>query len=179
MALACELPATRGLALSRLSCADIAREAQRTGLIATVSGTTVWRWLSEDAIRPGQHRAWIFPRDPAFARKAGRILALYAGEWDGHSLHAEASLSHTEGRSRLSWEWESAGVRTHPCQLLRVAHLLSMRRFASSAARSDGPDRPHLLHAHGLKLLCAIGVPGETDPYWSGPSGPPPAGNGR
>ena len=77
-ALACELPATRGVPLSRFSCSDIAREAQRCGIVARISDTTVWRWLHEDAIRPWQHRTWIFPRDPDFALKAGRILDLYA-----------------------------------------------------------------------------------------------------
>jgi hypothetical protein len=108
-ALACELPATRGLPLSRLSCADIAREAQRTGLVATVSGKTVWRWLSEDAIRPWQHRAWIFPRDPAFARKAGRILDLYAGEWQGHRLHAEDFVISADEKTSIQ-----ARLRLHP-----------------------------------------------------------------
>ncbi len=54
---------------------DIVREAQRSGIVATISGKTVWRWLHEDAIRPWQHRTWIFPRDPEFTTKAGRILA--------------------------------------------------------------------------------------------------------
>jgi hypothetical protein len=82
-AIACELPATLGLPLSRLSTADIVREAQRSGIVATISDKTVWRWLNEDAIRPWQYRTWIFPRDPNFAAKAGRILALYARQWQG------------------------------------------------------------------------------------------------
>src|SRR5258705_10288860 len=53
--LACELPATLRLPLSRLSTADIVREAQRSGLVARISDKTVWRGLHEDAIRPGQH----------------------------------------------------------------------------------------------------------------------------
>jgi len=44
------------------------------GLVAEISGTTLWRWLNADALRPWQHRSWIFPRDPDFAAKAGRIL---------------------------------------------------------------------------------------------------------
>ena len=51
-ALACELPASLGLPLSRLSVADVARQAERTGLVARISDSTVWRWLHEDAIRP-------------------------------------------------------------------------------------------------------------------------------
>lgn len=85
-ALACELPRTLGLPLSQLSTEDIAREVRRSGLVATISDTTVWRWLNEDAIRPWQHRCWIFPRDPQFAFKAGRILDLYARKWKGKPL---------------------------------------------------------------------------------------------
>jgi len=85
-ALACELPATRGLPLSRLSTADIVREAQRCGIVATIREKTVWRWLHEDAIRPWQHRTWICPRDPEFAVKAGRILDLYARRYEGCAL---------------------------------------------------------------------------------------------
>ena len=77
-ALACELPHRLGLPLSRLSLADIQREVTAQGIVAQVSGTTLWRWLSADTLRPWQHRSWIFPRDPDFARKAGRILDLYA-----------------------------------------------------------------------------------------------------
>ena len=85
-ALACQLPSELGLPLSRLSHADIAREAIQRGIVAQVSGTTIWRWLSEDAIKPWQHRSWIFPRDPLFAQKAGRVLDLYQGLWEGKPL---------------------------------------------------------------------------------------------
>jgi hypothetical protein len=82
-ALACELPAELDLPLSRLSMADIRDETIRRGMVASIGKTTLWRWLSEDAIRPWFHRTWIFPRDPQFAEKAGRILDLYEGFWDG------------------------------------------------------------------------------------------------
>ena len=56
------------------------------GLVAEISGTTLWRWLNADALRPWQHRSWIFPRDPDFAAKAGRILDLYERRWEGVPL---------------------------------------------------------------------------------------------
>lgn len=56
------------------------------GLVAEISGTTLWRWLNADALRPWQHRSWIFPRDPDFAAKAGRILDLYERLWEGVPL---------------------------------------------------------------------------------------------
>jgi hypothetical protein len=85
-ALACELPATSGVPLSRWSAGEVAREAIARGFVASISGTTVWRWLSEDAIRPFYHRSWIFPRAPDFADKAGRVLDLYEGRWEGVAL---------------------------------------------------------------------------------------------
>ena len=88
-ALACELPAITGVPLSRWSTADIARYVRSVGLVATISDKTVWRWLNEDAIRPWQHRTWIFPRDPQFAIKAGRILDLYERQWHGKPLKSD------------------------------------------------------------------------------------------
>jgi len=85
-ALACELPVTSGIPLSRWSTADIARKVRSTGIVATISDKTVWRWLNEDAIRPWQHRAWLFPRDPEFLPKASRIIDLYERVWNGKPL---------------------------------------------------------------------------------------------
>ena len=51
-ALACELPVTHGLPLSRWSTSDLVQQVQQSGLVASVSGSTLWRWLHEDAIRP-------------------------------------------------------------------------------------------------------------------------------
>jgi DDE superfamily endonuclease len=66
--------------------AEIKQEAIRRGLVASIGEATIWRWLSEDAIRPWHHRSWIFPRDPNFANKAGRVLDLYEGVWEGQAL---------------------------------------------------------------------------------------------
>jgi len=100
-ALACELPSELDLPLSRFSHADIAREAVRRGLVASISGTTVWRWLSADAIRPWSYRSWIFPRDPRFAEKAGRILDLYEGHWEGEALGAEDYVISTDEKTSI------------------------------------------------------------------------------
>jgi transposase len=85
-AIACELPATRGVPLGRWSLAELRTEVIASGLLAAVSTSTVRRWLCEDAIRPWQHRCWVFPRDPAFAVKAARVLDLYAGSFEGARL---------------------------------------------------------------------------------------------
>lgn len=85
-AIACELPATLGLPLSRFSRAELRRHVLAAGIVAEISGVTIWRWLREDAIRPWTHRSWIFPRDPEFAAKAGPVLDLYHRRWKGAPL---------------------------------------------------------------------------------------------
>ena len=82
-AIACEFPAHVGEPLSRWSVAELGSHVRACGLTASLSDTTIWRWLNEDAIRPWQHRCWIFPRDPDFETKAGRILDLYQRLWKG------------------------------------------------------------------------------------------------
>jgi hypothetical protein len=122
-AIACELPATLGVPLSRLSSADIVREAQRSGIVATLSNKTVWRWLHEDAIRPWQHRTWIFPRDPQFISKAGRILDLYARHWEGRPLRDdEFVLSADEKTSIQVRIRKHASLPPRPGQPARVEH---------------------------------------------------------
>jgi hypothetical protein len=88
-ALACELPFDNHVPLSRFSSRDIAMEAIHRGIVAQISGTTIWRWLNEDAIKPWQYRSWIFPRDPLFEQKAGRVLDLYHGIWENVPLNSD------------------------------------------------------------------------------------------
>jgi len=61
-ALACELPADSQVPLARWSCPELAAEATRRGIVTSVSASSVRRWLRADAIKPWQHRSWIFPR---------------------------------------------------------------------------------------------------------------------
>jgi hypothetical protein len=108
-ALACELPSQHGLPLSRLSIPEIGREAVRRGLVASIGDTTLWRWLTEDAIRPWAHRSWIFPRDPNFRDKAGLVLDLYEGLWDGHPLSPLDCVLSTDEKTSIQ-----ARRRIHP-----------------------------------------------------------------
>lgn len=74
---------------------------QRSGVVATLSDKTVWRWLSEDAIRPWQRRCWIFPRAPDFAATAGRILDLYARRWKGKALGRNEFVISTDEKTSI------------------------------------------------------------------------------
>lgn len=75
------MPLELDLPLSRISTADLQREVIARGIVASIGQTTLWRWLNEDAIKPWNHRSWVFPRDPDFEKKASPILDLYERRW--------------------------------------------------------------------------------------------------
>jgi hypothetical protein len=108
-ALACELPTKAGVPLARWHCPDLARTAVEQGIVASISGTTIWRWLCADAIKPWQHRSWIFPRDPDFAAKAARVLDLYARRFDEALLAADEYVISADEKTSIQ-----ARIRKHP-----------------------------------------------------------------
>ena len=110
-ALACELPHEHKLPLSRFSRQDLAAEVIKRGITAQISGSTIWRWLDEDAIRPWQHRSWIFPRDPEFEQKAGRVLDLYQGCWEDQPLGSDDYVISADEKTSIQ-----ARVRVHSTQ---------------------------------------------------------------
>jgi hypothetical protein len=73
--------------------------APGAGLKEAVSASTVRRWIHEAAIKPWQHRSWIFPRDPEV--KAARVLDLYARCWDGIALDADEYVISADEKSQL------------------------------------------------------------------------------
>jgi len=84
-ALVCELPADRGLPLSRFSSADIHTEAARE-LDPCPARSTIAAWLRQAAIRPWTVTSWVTPRDPQFKQKAARVCDLYTGMWEDEPL---------------------------------------------------------------------------------------------
>ena len=108
-ALACELPADSDVPLAKWSCPDLACEAARRGIVESVSASTVRRWLTADALKPWQHRSWIFPRDPDFAVKAARVLDLYARVWDGEPLGEDDYVLSADEKPGVQ-----ARMRIHP-----------------------------------------------------------------
>lgn len=111
------MPARLGLPLSRLNVADIRTEAIARGLVAEISGATIWRWLAADAIRPWCHRSWIFPRDPDFETKAARALDLYARRWAGRPLHPDEYVISADEKTQVQ-----ALARRHPGRTARPGH---------------------------------------------------------
>lgn len=72
--------------------------AHRRGLVVTISEATVWRWLNEDALRPWQHRCWVFPRDPDFADQGAH---LYHGHWDRRCLKEDDLVLLVDEKARI------------------------------------------------------------------------------
>lgn len=120
-AIACQLPCQRNLPLSRLSYSEIRREVIKQGIVASISEATLWRWLSQDAIQPWRFRTWLFPRDPDFVNKAGRVLDLYAKTWEGAPLSGnDFVLSADEKTSIQARRPEHSGTPTQPHQPMRL-----------------------------------------------------------
>ena len=101
VAVACELPApsTAGR-WGRFSRAELHRLVIERA-ICEASATTVWRWRHDAALKPWQQRSWIFPRDPAFAVKAGVVLDLYARRFDGELGHRGDFVICADEKSQL------------------------------------------------------------------------------
>jgi len=78
-ALACSLPREQGVPLGRWSCAEIARRLLALGVVVHIAGSTVWRWLSQEGLKPWRYHAWQHLLDPqAFLALARPVLRLYA-----------------------------------------------------------------------------------------------------
>ena len=122
-AIACELPATRGVPLGRWSLAELRTEVLATGLVDDVSTTTLWRWLEDDPIKPWQHRSWIFPRDPDFPSKAGVVLDLYQRRFAGQTLNDDEYVVSADEKTSIQ-----ARCRCHPtlptaaARVMRIEH---------------------------------------------------------
>jgi transposase len=137
-AVACELPATRGVPLSRWSLGELRQELIATGLVDDISTTTLWRWLDADAIKPWQHRSWIFPRDPEFAAKAGVVLDLYEGGFAGRALGTDEYVISADEKTSIQ-----ARCRCHPtlpvgrARTMRVEHEYERRGALAYLAAWD------------------------------------------
>src|SRR6266446_35288 len=107
-AIACELIAETQQPLSRQSLADVTARG-RSVLGKPISRSTVWRVLDRDALKPWSYQYWIFPRYPQCAQKAGPILDLYAGRWQGRPLGSKDHILSADEKTSIQ-----ARRRCHP-----------------------------------------------------------------
>lgn len=94
--------------MSRQSLADLTARAQ-AALAKPISRSSVWRILHAAALKPWQYEHWIFPRDPQFAEKAGVVLDLYAGFWQGLPLGPKDHIISADEKTSIQ-----ARIRCHP-----------------------------------------------------------------
>jgi hypothetical protein len=107
-AVACELPSELGVPISRFSRAELHRLVIERG-VTDASAATIARWLAEDALKPWQHRSWVFPRDPRFLERAGPVLDLYQRRWEGRLLHPGEYVICADEKTQIQ-----ARQRTYP-----------------------------------------------------------------
>ncbi len=107
-------------------------------MVEAISVSTVGRWLAEDALRPWYHRFWIFPRDPRFSEKAGVVLDLYQGIFEGKPLGEADYLISADEKTSIQ-----ARCRCHPtlapakARLMRTEHHYERRGFYAYLAAWD------------------------------------------
>jgi hypothetical protein len=87
--------------LSRFSLSELQVEVERSSLITTISTSTIWRILHEDALRPWYQEGWIFPRDPQFVEKATIVLELYQRRWQGQPLPPDVYVLSADEKTQL------------------------------------------------------------------------------
>ena len=130
--MACQLPATYGIPLSRWSCPELAVEVVAAGIAPAMSASTVRRILGRDAIKPWQYRSWISIRDPDFAAKAKRVLDLYARTWEGQPLGDDEYVISSDEKTPS----RPGAAATRPC------HPESRARCASSTSTTEAGRWP-------------------------------------
>jgi 16S rRNA (guanine(966)-N(2))-methyltransferase RsmD len=138
------LPSHTEVPLARFTIPELHREVLARGIVAQISGVTLWRWLSADALQPWRHRSWIFPRDPQFAEKAGRVLDLYAGT---------GSLG-IECLSRGAAWADFVEQRGHVCRI--IAENLEHTRLTDHARIHQMPVGRYLSTAHPEEKYAII-----------------------
>jgi hypothetical protein len=137
-ALACTPPKDSGLPLAKWSCPELAGQAISSGICASISSSTVRRWLSEDALKPWQFQSWIFITDPNFEAKAQRVLDLYQRVWNGKPLGPNDYVISADEKTSIQ-----ARSRCHPtlppgkARTMRVNHDYHRRGAVAYLAAYD------------------------------------------
>ena len=110
VALACQLPAATGVPLARWTGPELAAELTAQGLVnSPVSASSILRILSEHPVKPWQYQSWIYPRDPNFTTRAGVVLDLYQGRYQGEPLRPGDRILSVDAKPSIQ-----ARGRCHP-----------------------------------------------------------------
>jgi transposase len=172
--LACQLPATTGVALSRWSAPELAAELRAQGLARLISPSSVLRILAEHPIKPWRYHSWVFPRDPDFAARAAVILGLYQGTYHGQRLHPGDRIVSVDAKPSIQ-----ARARCHatappgPGRPVRVEHEYDRAGALALLAALDvrtGNVFASCPHTTGIAPFMALmGQVMSQEPYASAP----------
>jgi hypothetical protein len=171
VAVACELPAAHDRPLSRFSRTELHRLVIEQG-VTEASASTIWRWLHDRSLKPWQQRSWIFPRDPDFQAKAGRVLDLYARRSDGALLHPGDFVVCADEKSQLQ-----ALGRRHPTVaaapgrpgLVEFEYRRGGQRAVATWWRDPDSNPGH----DGFRSCCPLGAPMPVSAVDGDRNGPP------
>lgn len=162
----CETVRETKLPLSKRSTVDLARRLPgRLG--KPISRSTVFRILDSAAIKPWQHRSWIFPRAADFAPKAAVILDLYAGVWDGEPPGPNDYVLSADEKTSLQARIRTRGVflvdpvsfsasttRTVPER--NNQHLVALSSFAAGSVRAAAACRKRIRSRRSSAVFGAL-----------------------
>ncbi len=77
IAVACSDPSPHGKVFKRWSAEKLRDVAIEQKIVASISASSIRRWLREDQIKPWRYHSWQKSTDPQFVEKAGRVLDVY------------------------------------------------------------------------------------------------------
>lgn len=106
VALACTNPSEHGKPYKLWSGEKLAQVAEEKGIVASISPSTIRRWLRADKIKPWRHHSWQKSTDPEFVKKAVPVLDLYEKAQElaeqGELVVATDEKTSIQARQRLS-----------------------------------------------------------------------------
>ena len=134
IALACEPPSESGRPFTHWTHATLAMAASEEGIVESISGHSVGRFLREVRLKPHRTRGWInTPRDTDFAAKCGDICQTY----------------------QLAPERAAAGIATRSIDEMTGVQALE-RAAPTQPMRPGRPERTEFEYVrHGTTTLIA------------------------
>jgi len=161
--IACELPDNVGRSLSTWTCAEVARELKRDGVVDDISPQTVQRFLSSSKLKPWRVHHWLSPkvqRDEAFRDTTLKIADLYTRSLEPHervlSLDEKTSMQpRTRSRATRPARPELVPVRVeHEYKRQGALHLFAALDIHTGAVL--GVCRPNRRQVEFIELLEEI-----------------------
>lgn len=122
----------------------------------SVGETTLWRWLSEDAIRPWSHRTWIFPRDRLSSAKPPECSICTRGNGRGN---ASANPIASSPRTRRSVSRRVAASMPACLPQLGARLILLITAYRKTGTEAERPEVARTQSARPVLEVIRHAVP--------------------